>query len=153
MGQLIHLVYASVATQPFSSQELTALLEKSRAANERAGITGMLLYAEGSFFQVLEGEPSAIDAVVAKIHSDPRHTNLIVIIREPIPRRSFDEWSMGFSRVSPAELAHIAGLNDFFDEGSCLERLSRGRAQKLLSAFASGRWRARISGPAAAVAR
>lgn len=147
MAQLIHLVYASVATHPFSSEQLTSLLEQSRGANERAGITGMLLHSEGSFFQVLEGESIPVNSLVRKIQADPRHTNLIVIISEPITRRSFEEWSMGFSSVSSHELAHLVGLNDFFDEGSCLARLNAGRAQKLLAAFARGRWRARIKGP------
>ncbi len=147
MTQLIHLVYASVATRPFSSEQLEALLEQSRAANARAGLTGMLLYADGSFFQVLEGEAPVVDTVAAKIQKDPRHTNMIVIIREPIARRSFGEWSMGFSRVSSSEIADLVGWNDFFDHGSCLARLNAGRAQKLLTAFARGRWHAKMTAP------
>lgn len=147
MGRLIHLIYASVATHAFSPAELTRLLSYSRVANERVAITGMLLYAEGSFFQVLEGEPAAVDALVRKIEADPRHTGIIVIIREPVARRSFEEWSMGFSTLTASDLANIEGLNDFFAEGSCLARLGTGRARKLLAAFAQGRWRAKITGP------
>jgi hypothetical protein len=148
---LIHLVYASVATQEFSEEQLTALLRRSREANERAGVTGMLLYSEGSFFQVLEGEADVVDRLAVRIHTDPRHQNMIVIIREPIFRRTFEEWSMGFSSLSTAELSGIVGRNDFFGTGSCLERLNEGRAQKLLAAFARGRWREKICGPTAVV--
>lgn len=147
MGSLVHLIYASVATTPFSPEELARLLRHARAANEKAAVTGMLLYAEGSFFQVLEGEPAAVDFLVGKIAADPRHTGIVIIIREPIARRSFEEWSMGFSSLSAGEIAHIDGLNDFFAEGSCLARLETGRARKLLAAFAQGRWRAKITGP------
>ncbi|MFP5227262.1 MAG: BLUF domain-containing protein [Acidobacteriota bacterium] len=147
MAQLIHLVYASVASQRFSAQQLTELLRQSRAANERIGVTGMLLYADGSFFQVLEGPPEIVDRLAARIHSDPRHTNMIVIIREPIARRSFEEWSMGFAHLSPAEIAQVAGTNDFFEQRSCLTRMNAGRAQKLLTAFAKGRWHAKLTGP------
>lgn len=152
MGQLIHLVYASVATQRFSAQHLTELLEQSRAANQRVGVTGMLLHTEGSFFQVLEGEPSTLDGVIQRIQADRRHTDIVVIMREPIAHRSFAEWSMGFSRISSGELAEIAGWNDFFEEGSCLARLGSGRARKLLTAFAQGRWRSRVSATGAAKA-
>jgi hypothetical protein len=148
MVSVIHLVYASVATQEFHPSQLTDLLRQSRAANERANITGMLLYTERSFFQVLEGEPAAVDKLSRKIQADPRHKGMIVIIREPIARRSFEEWSMGFSAVSFDELTQIVGKNDFFDQGSCLARLNSGRARKLLGAFAGGRWRASIAGPA-----
>lgn len=146
---LIHLVYASVATQPFSDDQLIQLLRRSREANERAGLTGMLLYSEGSFFQVLEGESAAVDALARRIDTDARHRNMIVIIREPIPRRAFEDWSMGFATVSADELSRIVGRNDFFEQRSCLAELTAGRAQKLLAAFARGRWRAKISGPVA----
>jgi len=151
MAQLIHLVYASAATHPFTAEQLEALLEQSRGANARVGLTGMLLYAEGSFFQVLEGEAQSVDAVAARIQRDQRHTNMIVIIREPIAYRAFGEWSMGFSRVSSSEIADLVGWNDFFDQGSCLERMSPGRAQKLLTAFARGRWHAKLAAPIPAI--
>ena len=143
MPSLEHLIYASVATQPFGASELTELLEKSRAANERLGLTGMLLHsdADGSFFQVLEGQGAAIDGLLQKILQDKRHSHLTMIIREPIAERSFGGWTMGFSSVSPEKLRKIPGLNDFFRKGSSFADLDAGRAKKLLTAFAEGRWR------------
>jgi hypothetical protein len=143
MPPIMHLIYASVATQEFGTEQLTELLERSREANERVGATGMLLYADGNFFQVLEGEPGVINKLYEKITQDKRHVQCTVIIREPIARRSFGNWSMGFSRVSPEELRSIAGLNDFFHDGSCFTQLDAGRAKKLLGAFAGGSWRAK----------
>lgn len=147
MPALIHFVYASVATQPFGKEDLTELLRQSRPANSRLGLTGMLLYSQGSFFQVLEGQPDSIDALYRKLLPDPRHRQVTAIIREPISKRYFGEWSMGFSTVSPYELADIEGTNDFFHGGSCFTRIGPGRAKKLLTAFAGGRWRARLAEP------
>jgi len=141
MQPIIHFIYASVAKQEFGTVELTELLRKSRETNERLGLTGMLLYSDGSFFQVLEGEPAAVDQLCEKIFRDERHRQCTVIIREPIARRSFGDWSMGFSLVSPEQLRSIAGLNDFFQSGSCFIQLDSGRAKKLLAAFAGGSWR------------
>ena len=148
MPPLEHLVYASVAAQKFDASQLAELLQKARAANERAGLTGMLLHtdSDGSFFQVLEGEPAAIDQLVGKLRLDKRHSHLTTIIREPIAKRSFGSWSMGFSSVSPEELTKIDGLNDFFDGGSCFLQLDTGRTKKLLAAIAEGRWRVKLSG-------
>jgi hypothetical protein len=148
MPILEHLIYASVATQTFPASQLAELLQKARAANERAGLTGMLLHsdADGSFFQVIEGEPEAIDQLLDKLRLDKRHTHLTTIIREPIAKRSFAEWTMGFSSASPEKLRRVPGLNDFFKEGSCFTELDAGRAKKLLAAFAEGRWRAKILG-------
>ncbi len=36
-------------------RELAVLLQQSQSTNERLGLTGMLLHADGRFFQVLEG--------------------------------------------------------------------------------------------------
>ena len=56
MKQLIHCIYTSLAAPNFDERAIPALLEEARDANARCGITGMLLYIAGSFFQVLEGE-------------------------------------------------------------------------------------------------
>jgi len=113
----------------------------------------MLLYIEGSFFQVLEGEPSVIDRLLLKIQSDIRHTRITVIIREPMPERDFGGWSMGFEALGLSEAGELLGENDFFESASCVERLTAGRAKKLLSAFRSGRWRAAPTGVPAALGR
>jgi hypothetical protein len=145
---LEHLIYASVAAQNFEAPQLSELLQKARAANERRGLTGMLLHvdSDGSFFQAIEGETEAIDQLLERLLLDKRHTHLTTIIREPIAKRSFKEWTMGFSSVSPEKLRQVAGLNDFFKAHSCLTELDAGRAKKLLAAFAEGRWRAKILG-------
>jgi hypothetical protein len=143
MPSLIHLIYASVATQDFGTTDLTELLQRAREANRRLGVTGILLFSDSNFFQVLEGEPSEVSQLYEKITGDKRHAQCTLIIREPITRRSFANWSMGFSKVSPEALRSIAGLNDFFRDGLCFTQLDSGRAKKLLGAFAKGSWRAK----------
>jgi len=146
MPLLIHLIYASSATRKMEPVALTELLQQARRDNKRLGITGMLLHSDGSFFQVLEGEAATVDAMYEKLDRDKRHQQLTLIIREPIARRSFADWSMGFSSTTPEELAKIEGLNDFFEAGSCFTDLDSGRAKKLLAAFAEGRWRVNLLG-------
>ena len=148
MPALEHLIYASVAAQNFEASQLAELLQKARAANERCGLTGMLLHvdSDGSFFQAIEGETEAIDQLLERLLRDKRHSHLTTIIREPIAKRSFKEWTMGFSSVSSEKLRGVPGLNDFFKVRSCLIELDAGRAKKLLAAFAEGRWRAKILG-------
>lgn len=150
---LIHCIYASSATLALQEQELSRLLEHARRKNSELGITGMLLYIEGSLFQVLEGGADAVDAVYATIEQDTRHTRVTQIIREPIPRRSFEDWSMGYASLGREEAARIVGANDFFATASCLERISAGRAKKLLVAFGAGRWRMEQTGVHRAHAR
>jgi hypothetical protein len=148
VSPLIHLIYASVATELFEKASLIEILNKARQNNEFLGLTGMLLYSAGSFFQVLEGEPAVVDSLYRKLMLDKRHTQLTSIIRERIAKRDFESWTMGFSDISQEEVAKITGLNDFFSHGSCFSGLNNNRARKLLTAFSEGRWREKLVGPA-----
>jgi hypothetical protein len=143
---LMQCIYASSAGRHFETAELTALLQAARKNNDAAGLTGMLLYTEGSFFQVLEGVPDAVEALYARIELDKRHEQVTKIVTEAIPRRSFANWTMGFSQVSRKDLALISGTNDFFGGSSCFLGLDSGRAKKLLSVFREGRWRKTLAG-------
>lgn len=128
----------------FSKDDLVELLERSRNNNAAVDVTGMLLYVDGSFFQILEGPEEAVDALAAKIETDERHGQMTVIMRETIATRSFSEWTMGFADITASEIDEIEGMNDFFDGQRSLADIDGGRAKKLLTAFAKGRWRVRL---------
>lgn len=150
---LMHCIYASRASATISEVEIQALLERSRRNNAARGITGMLLLIEGSFFQVLEGDAAAVDRTYEAIARDSRHDRVTQIIREPIARRSFGDWSMGFASAERADAQRLVGENNFFGSAACLEQISPGRARKLLSAFGAGRWRTEHTGMHRAHAR
>jgi len=145
-SQLIHCIYASAASRDFATEELAELLRLARENNAKLGLTGMLLYAEGSFFQVLEGQEDVVDTLYVKIKRDKRHDNVALIIKEPIEERYFDDWTMGFYKVSRDELAGILGVNDFFRNDRAVDSDDAGRARKLLAAFREGRWRQKLTG-------
>ena len=149
MTALVHCIYASAATRPPTPDDLNEILESSRRNNQRLGVTGLLLYSAGSFFQVLEGEAAVVDELFRRIAEDPRHDQLVQIVREPIARRAFADWSMGFSGLSAEALSELGGAGDFFEAGG-LGKVGAGRARRLLAAFASGRWHRRDLGRAMA---
>lgn len=99
MPTLIALAYVSSASHSLSEAELEQLLHSARRHNERANITGALLYHDGSFFQYLEGPPTEVDAAYARIKASRQHHGLIQLMRRPIDGRHFDGWLMGFARV------------------------------------------------------
>lgn len=143
---LIHLIYCSAASNPqMGESALNSILAQSRDNNSHVGITGILLFEGGTFFQVLEGEEAVVDAVYTKILADPRHVNATKIISEPILRRDFGEWTMGYPRIEREEMAEVPGINDFFDQGHTFLDLGEGRAKALLAHFTTGRWRVRPS--------
>lgn len=110
---MIQLLYISSATEPMSNDALLDLLRECRENNAAKGVTGMLLYGNATFLQVLEGEEPVVDALFERIRRDPRHDRVQVLHRKTIERRQYSDWSMGFKRVSAKELAQVEGLRDF----------------------------------------
>jgi len=144
MKRLIHLIYASTATSPVEARDLAGMLVHARAKNARLGVTGMLLFSDGCFFQVLEGDEDVVLPLFETISADPRHASIVTIIREPIAERSFSDWSMAFPRLDDDELHALPGLAS--DSGPrTVHDLDEGRAKKLVGAFVAGRWRQRLS--------
>lgn len=101
---LIQLIYLSSLRDIKFEHEIGKILESSVRRNRENGITGMLLYANGNFLQVLEGEKEAVEETYSRICADPRHYDIIDIERELISVRHFSQWSMGYQHLSEADL-------------------------------------------------
>jgi hypothetical protein len=125
---LHEIVYMSLATDAMSPEQLASLLIGARAHNEAAGITGMMIYHDREFMQVLEGERSVIEALYEKIAGDTRHQQVYRLWDAQIATRNFDDWTMGFVSVDDATLQHHIGFASLSDEGLvALSRDNRGR--------------------------
>jgi Sensors of blue-light using FAD len=139
--ELIMLSYTSIASHLMAHDELIQLLHQARENNHNRGITGMLLYMEGCFFQVLEGDRAVLEALYVKIGQDKRHHHVIKLLEESITTRGFDAWSMGYRHVTREDLVHETGLTDFLDkEESGFDGMHSEHARALISAFRQGRW-------------
>ena len=132
---MYRIVYVSAATHSFSKTDLLELLAKAREKNQRLGITGMLLYKDGDFIQLLEGDQQAVKGLLNTISADPRHTGTIVMIEEEVDGRLFGDWSMGFRDYSDPEVQKTPGFSKFMnkplsaetfddDPSGCLELLA-----------------------------
>ena len=113
-----YLIYVSQAERPMSAEELAQLLNKSRARNNAAGITGLLIYKNShsgeraNFMQLLEGDREAVERLYRQIAEDPRHHTKIVLEEGEVPARNFPDWSMGFRNLAPDSLAEFEGFSD-----------------------------------------
>ncbi|QCG96001.1 BLUF domain-containing protein [Azospirillum sp. TSA2s] len=93
---MLTLLYRSdaVSLLPFSA--LADICVRSSTNNRRLGITGFLIEHEGTFLQVLEGEPKAVNELFHRISHDERHCNMAVLGRWERKGRSFGFWAMNF---------------------------------------------------------
>lgn len=105
------IIYCSQAAYDVAPGDLVKLLEVARYNNERLGVTGMLLYCNNSFLQVLEGDSKPLTTLMGIISEDPRHSTVRVLMDDEVPGRLFPDWTMGFEHVSEDELAeHVEGF-------------------------------------------
>lgn len=141
------LVYISAAEAPLSDAELADILKKARTNNARVGVSGVLVYDAGSFFQVLEGPEGTVAAVFRKIEADPRHHRVVVLARQAVSRPCFAEWTMGFASPGHASLSGLPGFREFSAGALDATQLAavKSSAFYLLEAFSVGRLRQFVS--------
>jgi hypothetical protein len=116
MADLITLIYSSTAKYPMSDDELAALLTHARAKNQQLDLTGILLYRDGSFLQVLEGEAATVERLYETIKRDSRHEAVHLLLKRPIRARTFGDWRMGFLNASGAAAENLPGFTPFLRE-------------------------------------
>ncbi|PIR01286.1 MAG: hypothetical protein COV66_02390 [Nitrospinae bacterium CG11_big_fil_rev_8_21_14_0_20_45_15] len=139
---IIIIIYASAATQRMKPNELSDLLGKARAFNSSQNITGMLIYHDGSFLQILEGPENAVLPLIKKIQKDPRHQKFKLLLKKNVDTREFGEWSMGF--VDTTGMAKT--MEGFIDYATRFHAAldDEGIARKVLSNFKEGEWRSYV---------
>ncbi|MFK8113218.1 MAG: BLUF domain-containing protein [Rubripirellula sp.] len=139
--QLIQLVYASAATVQFSEEDLEQLLEYARNNNASLNVTGILLFKDNTFFQVLEGHRGDVEALYDKIGLDKRHDNVLLLTTNEIEERNFGEWKMGFVHDATV-IDSLPGFVDFFNGRTFVDLMGDSkRMRQVLDGFRRGRWR------------
>jgi hypothetical protein len=102
---VFQLIYTSAATQEFWPDDLFALVEKCRSKNAPRGLTGMLLFHQGQFLQLLEGPESAVRDCFNMVQRDPRHASIEILMTGTRADRDFPGWTMGFEQ--PGDAWHL----------------------------------------------
>jgi hypothetical protein len=125
MPKLIHIVYVSFSRNQLSELELDLLLSEIRPKNLANGVTGLLLYNDEIFIQVIEGETNTIRTLYNRLQKDHRHTNIVKILEEKIDQRSFPEWSMGYQKLSKEDSKDLPGFTDMMSSNDIRESLKK----------------------------
>ncbi len=113
---MIRLVYTSTAVQDLGSEDLLQILKSCRKNNSANDVTGILLYANRTFFQVLEGDKSIILPLFEIIKKDPRHHEVTLIETQEISEREFPYWNMGFQKLDKNDFQALEGIDEFSED-------------------------------------
>lgn len=93
------LVYVSTARAMPSHAVVDDILASAHRNNPALDLTGMLLWADMTFAQLLEGPDESLDAMWARLNADSRHEAVRLLTRWPVDQRFFGEWSMASRRL------------------------------------------------------
>src|SRR5450755_3810168 len=123
------LIYSSEAAPDLATPDLEGMLAESRIRNLACGITGVLVFVDGAFLQILEGEKRDVLDLMERIERDPRHRGIKVFHEEETDERAFSSWSMAYLSPSAEEVSRWAALDGATTIGSVLSSLEREPAR------------------------
>lgn len=134
---LSYLIYISSAKNSLHEGDLCNILDESRERNKELNVTGMLLYMNDSFMQVLEGRHENVNHIYEKISQDPRHHDLHHLGTYPLKERNFSDWTMGFKKVDEHTINQHAAFFELTDDvfNTCKFVQEPHIALKLLKTF------------------
>lgn len=88
-------VYCSRAAEGVDAAEMARIIAFSQARNVAREITGVLVFGSGVFFQWVEGPPDAVKRLIANLHGDTRHFDIVTLDQSIEKReRLYPHWEM-----------------------------------------------------------
>lgn len=115
-GNLTHLVYVSDAQGAMTQDMLEDIVRKSARKNRQLDITGVLLYDNRHFMQLLEGDLHVINELYQTITQDERHTRVLRLAFYPVAHRQFPDWSMELINLEDTRTVDRSRLREMLDQ-------------------------------------
>jgi hypothetical protein len=126
-------VYCSRAAASVDDGEVDRIIASAQRRNLALGITGVLVFGSGIFFQWIEGPSAHVETLIASLHGDPRHHDMVALDRSVEQReRLYSNWEM--ERVEADDIRAV--LHDAL--GSTDDESSVASLQRILDHLASG---------------
>jgi hypothetical protein len=95
LSLIYNLVYCSRASASMDDAAVAHIIKAAQRDNPRQGITGLLVYGSGIFFQWLEGPRENVLALMGRLHKDSRHNSIVQLSdSEEVRERLFPDWAM-----------------------------------------------------------
>ncbi|TGV03147.1 BLUF domain-containing protein [Flavivirga rizhaonensis] len=107
------ICYISDSCQEESLNTLKNLFSKAKKNNLKFNITGILIYSNANFLQVLEGNETNVNDTFKRISLDTRHRNLFKVIDINTQQRIFEDYNFGFTIVDSSK--ELNELNEYLE--------------------------------------
>ncbi|MES2943024.1 MAG: BLUF domain-containing protein [Pseudomonadota bacterium] len=110
--RLHEVLYVSVMAPDLPISTVADIAGKARIANDKAGITGLLIFDGQRFCQQLEGDRKAVLKLLERIREDPRHTQIEVLHHSALAERRFRRFGLAYTMVEDIDtLARLEQLD------------------------------------------
>lgn len=100
---IYQIIYISSAKPELDDFALREIAHVASLNNQENGITGLLLFHDGTIMQVLEGDKASVQSLYEKIKEDPRHSGCMILSESDKNAREFSNWFMGYKKASTLE--------------------------------------------------
>jgi len=117
------IVYSSSANKKILKSDLVIILRKARINNKVSEITGLLMYVDEHFLQILEGDKDKVHELYNKISLDARHKDCQIIYEGDSDKRFFSRWEMAYAAPSSKDLSVWLGLHDTTSVESAIDKI------------------------------
>ena len=133
---LYHFVYCSRAADGVDGDEVNRIVESAQRNNLAHGITGVLVFGSGVFFQWIEGPAAQIQRLILSLHGDSRHYDIVSLSQgEEERERLYPNWDM--ERVEAEDISAVLqdALESAEDEinAAALKRILEHLSSKTIS--------------------
>jgi hypothetical protein len=103
---IYQVVYCSRASEGVDGEAVDRIIKSSHRLNPARGITGLLVFGSGIFFQWLEGPRDSVLELMDTLKTDARHRDMVTLEEsEEVRERLFPDWSMEL--VNPTDIKAV----------------------------------------------
>jgi len=124
---LSQLIYVSNRKPICTDAEIERILNSCKKNNPSLDITGLLLYSDTKFIQVVEGNSKVIGGLYDKIREDHRHANVMMVSFTPIKERAFPSWHMASKKISENEVDYKTDITT--EDKAIFEKILSGQEE------------------------
>ncbi|WP_290568013.1 BLUF domain-containing protein [Leeuwenhoekiella sp. UBA6783] len=114
-----YLIYLSDSSNSNSHHIIQNILDNVADWNKELDISGFLVYRDGNFLQLLEGNKNEVLTLFTKIKKDQRHKNVTLILEDESENRIFSDYESGF--LVPKNKLVLDKLNNYLFNLKLLE--------------------------------
>lgn len=130
------IAYVSTANSKLNEEDVAILFEQVNKFNAHNDLTGVLLYAETNFFQLIEGEEEVVKSLYSQIEKDLRHKDIIKFVDKPVDNPAFDGYISRF--VTDTTKINSKNLKEYLHHIEVLDPKAQKAVTRVIETIAGG---------------